>query len=76
MEQARAMITNKRAVFKAGNVETLEEATKPTETLSFYVWDYPGVGVGFIDLSCSVAGALTSEAVALKPDCMPRNCAN
>lgn len=49
---------------------------RPGGCLCFYVWDYPGGGMGFIDAFWKAAGALDAEAASLDeaarfPHCTP-----
>jgi len=43
----------------------MQRVLKPNGLLSFYVWDYPGGGIGFIDAFWKVAAHMDQEAAAL-----------
>lgn len=43
----------------------MQRVLKPGGTVSFYVWDYPGAGMGMIDAFWKAAAALDESAAAL-----------
>ncbi|QXT41160.1 class I SAM-dependent methyltransferase [Gymnodinialimonas ceratoperidinii] len=43
----------------------MQRVLRPGGTLSFYVWDYPGGGIGFIDAFWKAAAALDQKAAEL-----------
>lgn len=43
----------------------MQRALKPGGLLSFYVWDYPGGGIGFIDAFWNAAAEVDPQAAAL-----------
>ncbi|WP_112323433.1 class I SAM-dependent methyltransferase [Oceanibium sediminis] len=54
----------------------MQRVLRPGGLLSFYVWDYPGGGIGFIDAFWKAAARLDPGAAALDeaarfPDCTP-----
>jgi len=50
---------------KAAALHELQRVVRPGGTISFYVWDYPGGGMGFIDAFWNAAMALDEKAAAL-----------
>ena len=61
---------------KSRALQEMRRVTRPGGTISFYVWDYPGGGVDFIDLFWKCAAELDESAVDLDegkrfPFCTP-----
>jgi SAM-dependent methyltransferase len=50
---------------RAEALSEMQRVVKPGGTVSFYVWDYPGGGIGFIDAFWKAAVALDPSAEAL-----------
>jgi ubiquinone/menaquinone biosynthesis C-methylase UbiE len=50
---------------RAAALRELRRVARPNGTISFYVWDYPGGGVGFIDVFWKAAATLDDAAAAL-----------
>ncbi|MDF2233841.1 class I SAM-dependent methyltransferase [Albimonas sp. CAU 1670] len=65
---------------RAAALAQMARALRPGGRLAFYVWDYPGGGVGMIDAFWRAAASLDAEAAALDearrfPFCTPRGLA-
>jgi SAM-dependent methyltransferase len=61
---------------KPGALREMRRVTRPGGTISFYVWDYPGGGMGFIDAFWKAAAEIDPAARALDeadrfPFCTP-----
>lgn len=97
LAKARVAVSDKRAVFKSGDAQTLpidaasmdaivsglvlnfvpdrgralaemQRVARPGATIAFYVWDYPGGGVEFLQAFWTAAVALDPGAAGLAED--------
>lgn len=50
---------------RLAGLKEMQRVLRPGGILSFYVWDYPGGGVGFIDAFWKAAGSLEPQAIDL-----------
>lgn len=50
---------------RMGALKEMRRTLRPNGLLSFYVWDYPGAGMGFIDLFWKAAAQLDDAAAEL-----------
>lgn len=50
---------------KTAAIAEMKRVLKPDGVLAFYVWDYPGGGMGFIDAFWTAAAAIDEKAAAL-----------